>query len=334
MEKTNIISTKSIFLIFGLIVGSLIFIHCVDVFLLLFASFIIASAINPTVDRLSKKINRGWSIAIVVLGIIIVTSLILVPLFSVLTTQAMDFFRQAPEYWLKVQHYLAVSPFKNIIPKPETIINFSQVSEKVINQSVNYTMSFAAGLIGFFTLVSMVLFMLIDKDDLKNGFLNFFQPESREQAQVIVENISKRVGGYVRGLLILMISIGVLTAVALTIMKVPYASFLGLLAGVLELIPIIGPIASLIPAVLITLAIKPVLAIWVTIVYILIQRLENSVIAPLILAKYLDMPPLVIITVLMIAGCLLGIVGLILAPAIAAAGYVIVQELYLKKINS
>ena len=80
------------------------------------------------------------------------------------------------------------------------------------------------------------------------------------------------------------------------------------------------------------LIVSPWHVLWVILAYLIIQRVEN-LISPMIYGKFLDMPPLVIISVILISGVTLGVFGVVLSPAIAAAIYVLIQELYLKKIN-
>ena len=106
----------------------------------------------------------------------------------------------------------------------------------------------------------------------------------------------------------------------------------GILAGLLEVVPIVGPILAALPAVLLALLVSPWLALVVVLVYLIIQRAENFF-TPFVYGKFLDMPPLIIISVILIAGAMLGVFGVILSPAIAAAIFVLIQELYLKKIN-
>jgi len=309
-----------------------------DVILFLFASYIIASALFPSVDWLEKKMPRWLAVGILyVLGFIILST-ILVPFFIILTKQAQEFIRQMPVYYKSIEGMISNlqsnTSLIGFLPDQEQIYStITKYGENIVSQSINITVNIFGTIVAVFTLATIVLFILLDKESLKKGFLGFFPEDNRKKAEKIVSSITKRVGGYVRGQLMVMLAVGVVTGLVLSVLKIPFAFLLGLVAGILEIIPIIGPILSAVPAVLLALAINPWLALIVIGVYLVIQRIENMV-SPYIYGKFLDMPPLVIISVLLISASTLGIKGVILSPALAAAGYVVVQELYLKKLKA
>ncbi|MCK7479024.1 MAG: AI-2E family transporter [Candidatus Moduliflexus flocculans] len=121
---------------------------------------------------------------------------------------------------------------------------FTGFSQRIISQSINITMAFFAGLVAFFTALVVIFFLLLDKKTLKKGFLSFFPIESRAKTENIVKSISRRVGGYVRGQLMLMVAVGVLTTLGLLLIRMEFALLLGLIAGLLEIIPMLGPVLA------------------------------------------------------------------------------------------
>ncbi|MFH0702872.1 MAG: AI-2E family transporter [bacterium] len=332
-----VISSRSIILVILFLILVWLIYQAKDVILLLFASFVIASALSPVVDWLSKKMPRAVAVSIIyVLGFIILAT-ILIPLCMVLIEQTQEFLKQIPVYLNEVERF---ADKWQIVSKNFGVFNFSHIlsytanlGENIVNQSINITISFFTGIIAAFTLAVIVLYLLLDKQEVKTGFLKFFPEKTREKTEFIINIISKKVGGYVRGQLLLMLAVGLLTALGLFIIRIDFALLLGLLAAILEIVPIIGPVLSAIPAIIIALAKNPVLAFSVIGVYFVVQRIENNFLTPLILGKFLDMHPLIIIIVLLLAASTLGIIGVVLAPAIAAAAYVLIQELYLNKIN-
>jgi len=336
--EKNIISSKSIILFFAIAFLSVFIYQIKDVLLLLFASFIIASALCPTVDWMSKKLPRGLAVFIIyTIGLIIIAT-VLVPFFAVLIEQTQEFIKQFPSYANELEkftsHLKIISRNYGMLPNTLQMMSpASKLGENIVSQSINFTISFITGIVAAFTLAVLVLFLILDKEELKQGFLKFFPEEMRNKAESITSTISQRVGGYVRGQLILMLTVGLFTSIGLFLLKIKFALLLGLIAGVLEIIPIVGPILSAVPAVLIALTYSPITAIWVIIVYLVVQRIENSVLAPLILAKFLELNPIIIVVSILIAASTLGFAGVILAPPIAASVYVLVQELYLNRIN-
>jgi len=334
----SIISTKSILLFFVLAVLSLFIYQIKDVLLLLFASFIIASALFPTIDWMSKKMPRGLAVFIIYIAGLIIIATVFVPMFAVLAEQTQEFIKQAPSYWNDIEKFISnikiISKNYGMMPNtPQILSTTAGIGENIVSQSINFTIGIFTGIIAAFTLAVIVLFLLLDKEELKSGLLKFFPEDMRNKAEVITATISKRVGGYVRGQLILMLMVGLLTTLGLFILNIKFALLLGLIAGILEIIPIVGPILSAVPAVIVALAQNPILALWVILVYLIVQRIENSFLTPLILARFLELNPLIIIIAILIAASTLGVTGVILAPPIAASIYVLVQELYLNKIN-
>ena len=333
-----VISPKSVFALIAFLILMVLIYQIRDVLLLVFASFIIASALYPVVDWMDKKMPRWLAVLIVYLVGIIVMATILIPFVSVLIEQTREFFKLAPDYWKEATNliYSWKLNFRTIgfsadLSKIFGLTTYFQ--QHFLSQSINFTIAFVEGILAAFTMAVLVLFLLLDKYELKRGVFTLFPKEIRHKAEEIAVTISRKVGGYVRGELLLMVTTGLLTGLFMLMLKVKFALLLGLLAGIFEIIPIIGPILSAIPAILITLAQNPSLAVATILVYLVIHRIENSVLAPLILGRFLEVHPLIIIIALLVAASTMGVAGIILAPPLAASVYVLVQELYIKKIN-
>jgi predicted PurR-regulated permease PerM len=124
-----------------------------------------------------------------------------------------------------------------------------------------------------------------------------------------------------------MFIIGLTTYIGLTILGIEYALPLAVIAGLLELVPTIGPIISSVPAILIALVQSPVLAIAVAALYLLIQQAENNIIVPKVMERAVGVLPLVTILALLIGGTLFGVVGAVIAVPTVAMIQVVVEEL-------
>jgi len=333
-----IISPKSIIALIAFVLLVLFVCHTKGVILLLFASFVIASALYPTVDWMSKKMKRGIAVGIVYLIGTLVLSIVSVPFFAVLIDQMQEFAKDFPRYWSNVQALITkgevlIESTGYIPDYSQAFTNITSFSKDLLNQSISLTINFVAGILMAFTLAVIVLFLLLDKEEIKTGLLRLFPVQYREQTEFIVTTISKKVGGYVRGQLLLMLIVGVLSSISLAVAGIDFAFLLGLLAGLLEIVPIVGPIIAAIPAAIVALAINPWLALYVLVIYFVIHKIENVLLMPLILGKFLELHPIIIITAILIAANTLGVFGIILSPALAASIYVLVQELYIKRIN-
>ena len=143
---------------------------------------------------------------------------------------------------------------------------------------------------------------------------------------IVVKDIEERLGAWVRGQLLLALIIGLASYLGLFILGISYVLPLALIAGILEMVPIIGPIISAIPAIIVALTVSPGLALAVAALYIIIQQLENNLIVPTVMHKVLGMPPLAILLALMVGGRLGGVVGIILAVPVLLVIQTVVGE--------
>jgi predicted PurR-regulated permease PerM len=332
------ISTKTV-ITAVLTVVTLIFLYQIrDVLILLFACFVIASALYSSVDWMSQKVPRGLVIGLIYLVGFIVFLTLLVPFINVINIQSNLFIQKFPLYWgqlSKIISNLQLMAYKSGVSFDYSGISagVTDLSKNIVSHSINITINFFLGIVTAFTLAVIVLFILLDKESLKQNYLGIFPKKYRENIEHITYTIARKVGGYARGQVILMLAVGILTGVGLHLIGIEFALLLGIIAGVLEIIPIAGPIIASVPAVIIGLSHSPLTALKVIILYIIIQRIENNFLTPLILGKFLELHPLVIIIAILMAASTLGIYGVILSPAIAASLYVLFQELYLKKIE-
>jgi len=321
--------------------------------LLFFSAFIIASAINPVVEFLAKKMKRGFALALTLLAFVVITSVILLPLINLLMVQTVSLLKNAPVYWEKITeiytntgsltkliHSFGLNKWVDFVEKIGVIPDISKVmsvastlGQNILSGSIDFTKNFFTSLMLLFTLVILCLFMLGDKKYLSEKTLSYFPKEMREKAARILKMISQKVGGYVISQFAVVTAIFFLLGLGLYIVKIDFALVLALIGSVLELIPVIGPAITGIIIVLAALAQKPILALFGLAVYILVQWIVDNLIRPVIVAKFLKMHPLTFIFSLLAGAYLYGIVGLLLAPPFIAAICVIIDELYLNKIN-
>ncbi len=323
--------------------------------ILFFGAFIIASAIDPLVKILSKKMPRKAAIAILTITGVFLIAVFLIPLINIAIAQSLSFLKDFPTYSKKILSLIFQADSKGIIglldslgfhkwtsyvknigilPNMTQITAFiSSVGQNVLTSSLDITKSFLTSIMFMFTLAMLTLFMLIDKHYLSDKLFSFFPEEKREKTISIMRIISKKVGGYVISQIIIIAAVFILVSLGLYFLKVQYALILGILAAFLELIPVIGPIITALLIGFVALAQYPLLAVFALIMYGVSQWLVDNIIRPFVVAKFLEMHPLTFIFSLFTGAAFFGIAGLILAPAIAAVICVLIDELYLKKIN-
>jgi predicted PurR-regulated permease PerM len=177
------------------------------------------------------------------------------------------------------------------------------------------------------TLLTLVFFWLIEHARLQRYLLAFAPLDRRAGARDAWNEIESRLGLWVRGQLILMGTMGVATGAAYTLLGLPGAVLLGLIAALAEAIPIVGPLLGAIPAVLVAATVSPELAVIVAGVYLVIQLVEGSVLVPMVMRNTIGISPLLVLLSLLVGAAVGGLLGAFLAVPIAASVEIVVNRL-------
>ena len=149
----------------------------------------------------------------------------------------------------------------------------------------------------------------------------------------ILGEIYKSVQRWFLGQLAYMAIIGSLFTVAWFAIGIPFALLLGILSGLLTFIPVLGPLISIIPPILLALVDDPIKALWVILLYLAIQAIESHVVHPLVMSQAVSLHPALVIFAIVIMGTLFGFIGILLAIPLVAALYVLVHELWTKRMD-
>lgn len=271
----------------------------------LFIAFIIAGALKPGADFLEKiKIPRiVASFVIYLLFIFIIYSvfaLIIPPLLS----EMIFLFKNLPTI------------IESILPRSDIVFNFDFLTQNmpsIANQTLMFIKNIFSNVIFLTSTLFFGFYFLLEKD-LENKLLgNFFEEIEIKKIEVISNRAQKRMSSWFWGEVILMIVVGTMTYIGLNIIGMKYVLALSVLAGLLEVIPSLGPITSSIPAILIGLSYSPALGLYCAILYLVVQQLENNLIVPIIMKKVTGLHPIITLIAMVIGGKLAGIMGVLLA---------------------
>ncbi len=310
-----------------------------EIALLFFGGFVIACSLEPLVDKLSQKINRSFATGIVLTVATIAVLLFFLPVIILAAKEAGSMINVLPEQYTNLRNFLSATEIAGV--KLLTVFNIDQwrtgtsgLAQNILSGSINFTMNLIEGVAVAFSVLMVVFYLLIDKDGLKNGLIRFFPTYIQPKAKIIYESIEQKVGGYVIAQGCSMGVVGILTAIGLLILNVKYAIVLGLISGILDIVPIIGPIIAFVLGAVVGLEHGWLYIIPVAIVYVVAQWVSNQIVRPLVFGKFMDMHPLVIIFAFLIAAKFLGVWGVILAPAIASMFKVLIDELYLDTLHN
>ncbi len=311
----------------------------IGILMLFFGAYVIACALNPYVTKLMVKMkNRTAASSLVILSSVLAIIALFIPIVFVAYKEIKTFLITLPEKITDVTNFLLHAEFYgHKIPEmldPETILgNSSSFAQGLVNQSWSLTVSLFQLLMVSVALTMIVYYILVDKAYLKKKFLQFFPPDLKDKADEILTNISNKVGGYVRAQILSMAAVGVMMAVVLVVFGVEYATLLGLITGILDIVPILGPTIALGIIILVAYPAGLVKIILIIIGFLLVQQISNYVVRPVLFGKLMELHPLMIFLALFLAEQFLGFWGVILSPAIAATICVLIDELYLAPIN-
>ena len=175
-----------------------------------------------------------------------------------------------------------------------------------------------AFVIGLATAPVLIFYLMKDSDPIRSAIYTPFPAALRPYLRDVLDIVNRTLGGYIRGQLILGVIVGVIVTGGLLLLGVPFAVLLGIVAGLTELIPIIGPWIGGAAGVLVTLATAPDKVLWVILLYLVVQLLENSLLVPRVQSSSINLHPIVIIMTITVGSQYFGLWGVILGPPLVA----------------
>lgn len=310
MEAQKIeISQKTIIFTIGLLL-SLWFLYQVrSIVLLFFVAFILMTAVTPLVKLAKKaKIPTIAVMLVIYFGIIALVSTVIASLVPALVQQTKDITLLLPTYMHNLEIMFNAQFDPNVV---------GGYLNSIPSNLLKIAASAFSNILDILALFFMSYYLVLERPSLHRYFLRFFENHDAEaRAEALVLAVEHQVGGWVRGELFLMAIIGIMTYVGLILLGVPYALPLAVIAGLLELVPNLGPTIAAIPAIVIGLTVSPIIALGTLVLSIVIQQLENNLIVPKVMQSATGTQPLVTILVLLVGFTLGGIPGAILGMPI------------------
>jgi predicted PurR-regulated permease PerM len=306
----------------------------VEVILLVFVSILLASALEPLVLWLRARwpLGRGGTIIAVYLVFLVVMIgfalvvlpaaigqvqgilVALPPVFEDLRARAADLRPTALSDALTALVDAVAIVFRPAPPpRPDEVVDVGT--------------AVAEAALALATVLTLVYFWLVEHARWQRYVLAFLPADRRAGGRRAWNEVEDRLGSWVRGQLVLMGAIGVATGTAYTILGVPGALLLGLVAAVAEAIPIVGPLLGAVPAVLVAATVSPELALIVAGVYAVLQLVEGSVLVPLVMRHAIGISPFLVLVSLLLGGAAGGLIGALIAVPVAASIEIVLARL-------
>ena len=319
------ITSKTILFTLGVIVLFYFLRTLSDLFFNLFISFILMSSLKPIVDWfVSKKVSRSFaSIIVLLVGLIAIFSLFY---FAIppLIIQTLDFL-----VYMSKQLVLTLQQIDSKFSPTDLlkIPSLTQHIPSITNLASKTILGFFGNIINVISIFFFTLYFLLGIGELEKFAQQFLTEKQARFFLETLKNVEKQLGAWMRAMLLLMLVIGVFSYFGLMILGINYALPLAVIAGVLEIFPIIGPVVSAIPAFFVAASSSWILGLAVIALYIIIQQLENNLIVPQVMRKAIGIPPLAVIISVIIGQKIAGIPGIMLAVPFVATIVIILKEI-------
>ncbi len=309
------------------------------VLVLLVVGILLATAITGPVDLLTRRlhIKKGQAILITYLAILAGLAVFFYLIIPPVAREGARFVRDVPGLFNTWRGQAAASDnpvIRNVAGRVFEAINGQTQGGALpvpTDLAVGLVSGIGGGLITLFTLFLIAFYWITEKPLIKRAMVGLFAPGQHQRVLRIWGEVEAKLGAWLRGQLTLMVIIGVLATMAYGVMGLPFWLILGVIAGLTEAIPNVGPILGAAPAVLIALTVDWKLALAVVLFVTVLQLLENAVLVPRVMKGALGLTPLTVILAILAGSEFRGVVGALLAVPLVGAVSVILGDMLNEK---
>jgi len=303
-----------------------------NVLLMALAGVLISVYFHGLADMIVEKtkFGRKLSLFISIGGTIILLGIITWFIGSKIQKQATELNNTLPQTISSVRVKMSKSPLG------EKILEYTSGnnSQKLLDTATSF-FNTSFGVIGdLYIILFLGAFFTADPLLYKDGILILLPKQKKGSGRIILDRIRISLKGWLKSMLVSIVLITILIAVSLNIVGLPATTVLGLITGLLEIIPNFGPVIAMIPGVLLALTISTKTAVIVALIYIACQTIVASIVTPLLQKKIINIPPALTLLIQLIMGTLSGVMGIILAVPLLAILIIIIDELYVKEGNA
>ena len=315
----------------SIIFGFWLFYRFYQVVFILFIAIVIGTVIRPIVNWLYKRgLSKIAGVILVYILLLIVLTGFLWLLFPLIFEQSSTLAKEVPGYYQNLRTGMLNNPNQlfmrlgQLLPAALPSLNpgiVQQTGEEVVasaGQVLGYAIFTAKVIFTAIVILTLTLYWTVDGPRIIKTFLLLVPQDRRESIDELISAMESKVGFYLAGQGALCLVISMMALVAYMLIGLPNALVLALAAGVMEAVPMIGPLLGAVPAALVAISIAPDRLIWVIVATIIIQQLENTLLVPRIMRKAVGVNPFVTLLALFAFSSLFGIAGALMAIPIAA----------------
>jgi predicted PurR-regulated permease PerM len=346
-DSPVVVGLLTALMVLGIVLGLWLIYQSRTIVVLLLISMIIAAAIDPLVDQVEGRrlpatrwrLPRWLALVWVLVLVLIVVAAILLYITSVFWTEGTSLWEDLPGYSEAVESRLEALRLRypQIPPTGELVL---RAGEQIgafggyVVQATAAIFGVIGGVVSMITILVLVFIITLSKEEIKRAFFSIIPPERHAQLHAVLAEASFEMGGWLRGQLMLGTIVTLVLSTVMWLLGLPYPLLLGLIAGVGELVPLVGSlIAGLIALPIALLTLPPWALLFLIVFFIVFSQLETHWLVPRILRPQVNLSPLGTVLALLVGLSLLGVVGAIIAIPLAAALRVILIRLVVPSIQ-
>lgn len=293
-------------------------------------SLLLAVALGPVVNRLTALgLGRGTSVSLIAASVLGCAALFVAFVLPPLVHQAGEVAANFPAFRESAQQHMPSNPFvRSVMTQLLQVPSSPEVMHR-LNKPLVWGQVALSGAATTVVVLVIALYLLLDGRRLYAWLLAYVPRRHREKMALTVPEVSEVVFGYVRGQIVTSVLFALFTAVVLWLLKVPASVPLAVMAGVCDIIPVVGIVIATVPAMLLALSVSPGTALVVGCLYVGYHLLEAYLIVPRLYGKNLRLSTLGVLLALIVGGSLQGILGAVVVLPLVAA-YPIIERIWLK----
>lgn len=303
-----------------------------QILLLVFAAVLLAVFLRALASLVESRtpLSMGVCLALVILLLLMGMTVIGVVYGPVIADGFYQLSRQLPQALERIRsglgHYAWGPPLLDAAARAGGTLADPEQLAKIAG-----IFSTALGAIGgVFVVVVLGIYLASDPKTYREAVAQLFPPDRRQGVAEAFDHMGHALRWWLLGQIAAMATVGVLTGIGLAVLGIPFAVVLAVVAAVLDFMPNIGPLIAAVPAIMVGVSTDGATALYVALLYFVIQSLEGYLITPIIQERVLSLPPALLLTAQLVMGSGFGILGLLLAPPLAVVGMVLVQMLYVR----
>jgi predicted PurR-regulated permease PerM len=324
--KSIAASAAAFAIAFGLVVIAWMILRPLAILLM---SIILAETLSPVVSRLENRMRRSLAVLVTYLGIVLVILLLALTILPVVLSEVGNLGEELPEAQEQVMDWIDQQSWIS----SDQITGFFEGQMEGGGGLAAIPIAIASGLVELALAIFLSIYWLIGKPGARSLMLSMVPPDRRDEAEDIAAEVGSTVGGYIRGVVISGAILAVIAFIGLTLIGVDFALPLAMFMFFGELIPVLGPLVALIPALIVAAFDGPTTVLLVIGLSILMQLLESSLVYPQVMKREASIPPMLVIFALLAGGSVGGLIGALVAIPLAGAIRVLILRLAVPRIQ-